>query len=233
MDFWEDIVKTVNRLGIILNFMAGFMVAPDLIGIKRLKIFEKILEKQIQKFTDWNSNTRWLFFNLAKEVYEKLPFIGYSILMLTTFYYGFEYVEWLIKNPTSLQAIVSFALLIILLIIFLIFLSLITFYVRGRDFGNVSQDTSFASSLFQFITFILWIIPLWLMSLTRILLRLLISLILAVPVFCIVIINAPFKFTLSYLESGEEQLLKVYTTIGLVFLITGNFFQFIATYDDF
>ena len=35
----------VNRIGIILNFCAGFLLAPELIGIQRLQRFEKFLEE--------------------------------------------------------------------------------------------------------------------------------------------------------------------------------------------
>src|SRR6478672_7188862 len=38
----------VNRTGIILNFFAGFMLAPELIGVDRLIRFEKWLETKIQ-----------------------------------------------------------------------------------------------------------------------------------------------------------------------------------------
>jgi hypothetical protein len=36
----------VNRMGIILNFCAGFLLAPELIGIQRLQRFEKFLEER-------------------------------------------------------------------------------------------------------------------------------------------------------------------------------------------
>src|SRR5438105_240637 len=38
----------LNRAGIILNFLAGFMLAPDLIGLARLKKFEAALERVLQ-----------------------------------------------------------------------------------------------------------------------------------------------------------------------------------------
>jgi hypothetical protein len=39
----------VNRIGIILNFCAGFLLAPELIGIQRLQRFEKFLEESIPR----------------------------------------------------------------------------------------------------------------------------------------------------------------------------------------
>ncbi|MBW4607411.1 MAG: hypothetical protein KME22_09330 [Hassallia sp. WJT32-NPBG1] len=38
----------LNRVGIILNFLAGFMLAPDLIGKERLLIIEEKIEGQLQ-----------------------------------------------------------------------------------------------------------------------------------------------------------------------------------------
>jgi hypothetical protein len=43
----------VNRIGIILNFCAGFLLAPELIGIQRLQRFEKFLEGSMPRFRDF------------------------------------------------------------------------------------------------------------------------------------------------------------------------------------
>lgn len=37
--------ELINRIGIIINFISGFMIAPELIGIKRLRKFELTLKK--------------------------------------------------------------------------------------------------------------------------------------------------------------------------------------------
>jgi hypothetical protein len=33
----------LNRIGIVLNFLAGFMLAPELIGIERIRRFEQLI----------------------------------------------------------------------------------------------------------------------------------------------------------------------------------------------
>jgi hypothetical protein len=43
----------VNRIGIILNFCAGFLLAPELIGIQRLQRFEKFLEESVPRFRNF------------------------------------------------------------------------------------------------------------------------------------------------------------------------------------
>ena len=37
----------LNRVGIILNFLAGFLLAPELIGIERIKKYEKEIKTKI------------------------------------------------------------------------------------------------------------------------------------------------------------------------------------------
>jgi hypothetical protein len=44
----------LNRIGILLNFLAGFLIAPELIGVERIHRFEVILETRI------NDNTQLL-----------------------------------------------------------------------------------------------------------------------------------------------------------------------------
>ena len=39
----------LNRLGIVFNFLAGFMLAPELLGIQRIHRLEKRLENAITK----------------------------------------------------------------------------------------------------------------------------------------------------------------------------------------
>jgi hypothetical protein len=38
-------MECLNRVGIILNFLAGFMIAPELIGLDRIRRFENAMEK--------------------------------------------------------------------------------------------------------------------------------------------------------------------------------------------
>jgi hypothetical protein len=40
----------LNRIGIILNFLAGFLMAPELIGIERLKRAEEKIEDMLSKW---------------------------------------------------------------------------------------------------------------------------------------------------------------------------------------
>jgi hypothetical protein len=41
----------LNRVGIILTFLAGFCVAPELIGLNRLKRWEQNLKKRAEALT--------------------------------------------------------------------------------------------------------------------------------------------------------------------------------------
>lgn len=42
----------LNRIGIVLNFLAGFMIAPELIGVERLRRWEANTEARIQRYLD-------------------------------------------------------------------------------------------------------------------------------------------------------------------------------------
>jgi hypothetical protein len=42
----------VNRVGILLNFLAGFMIAPELIGIDRLKRIEGYIEEKLLRLSN-------------------------------------------------------------------------------------------------------------------------------------------------------------------------------------
>ncbi len=42
----------LNRIGIILNFLAGFLIAPELIGIERIRRLEALLERRIDETTN-------------------------------------------------------------------------------------------------------------------------------------------------------------------------------------
>lgn len=51
----------LNRLGIVLNFFAGFMLAPELIGLERLTRAEIFLESKLDKSVKrLNSQRQWL-----------------------------------------------------------------------------------------------------------------------------------------------------------------------------
>lgn len=44
--------ETLNRIGIILNFLAGFLLAPELLGTERLKRIEDFLERLAPRIAD-------------------------------------------------------------------------------------------------------------------------------------------------------------------------------------
>ena len=46
----------INRLGIILNFLAGFMIAPELIGKTRLQSIEIAIGNRLNNTKEWSSS---------------------------------------------------------------------------------------------------------------------------------------------------------------------------------
>jgi hypothetical protein len=43
----------INRFGIVLNFLAGFMIAPELIGEKTISNYENKIEKKLNNLIDY------------------------------------------------------------------------------------------------------------------------------------------------------------------------------------
>ncbi|MFO5493039.1 MAG: hypothetical protein ACLBM6_10965, partial [Cuspidothrix sp.] len=76
----------LNRIGIILNFLAGFMLAPDLIGTKRISSFENYMESRIINLIEkikLNLNHRYIIRNSSVVVRN---FIAFTLLISGLFF---------------------------------------------------------------------------------------------------------------------------------------------------
>ncbi|MFD2937075.1 hypothetical protein [Spirosoma flavum] len=71
----------LNRVGIILNFIAGFLVAPDLIGIDRLETFENRVEVYLNQI---HLRSRWgnYIFPWRPDNIGRLPLIQYGLFVV-------------------------------------------------------------------------------------------------------------------------------------------------------
>ncbi|GAA6623626.1 hypothetical protein [Scytonema sp. NUACC26] len=77
MNFYIPDFDTLNRVGIILNFLAGFLLAPDLIGKDKLSQLEKRLKPSFANLMS-NLNTFLDKFvgNFYRDFFYKIPIIG-------------------------------------------------------------------------------------------------------------------------------------------------------------
>jgi len=67
----------LNRIGIILNFCAGFMVAPELLRVERLRWIEEGIEKVLARFQKFANANRVL------SPIKKLYLVGYIVVFIS------------------------------------------------------------------------------------------------------------------------------------------------------
>ena len=87
----------LNRYGIILNFIAGFMVAPELIGIERLRTLEQKLEQWLktlkEKLSSEKMTAKDLFMGGLFVVLQSAPAL---ILIIVLYPLAKERLAWII-----------------------------------------------------------------------------------------------------------------------------------------
>lgn len=106
----------MNRSGIILNFIAGFMVAPDLIGEKRLVQLEALVETNSQRLMaiwqlriyPYRKYISWEVFGILLFLYASYYFIykvhaGESLLHVTLMLYIFDVGYMVIRKVRRLK----------------------------------------------------------------------------------------------------------------------------------
>lgn len=214
----------LNRIGIILNFLAGFMVAPELIGLERINKFEQYIEDRIEltkssinRFLSENPlsfELEWLQRNLFKSMLLSLTLICLSS------------VFWLIINSQLLvkvnSLIIASLLLLFILIIPLIPVLLLAVQTRNDSLAvkqgrSVELVVSVPFKLFVLINGVF----IW-----GILLGLFLFLVYVIPQ----IIDSLLGTILRIL-SGNERMQSLLVAWGIVFFIVGNLFQLIATFE--
>lgn len=115
----------VNRIGIILNFLAGFMLAPDLIGRERLLLIESKIEIKIEKLINITQKTlKYIGLKLARE--SGFRFLAFIILIDMT---GIFFIPVFVTSGAILNGILGYCYLILLML--LEFMSF-TFYYSPR-----------------------------------------------------------------------------------------------------
>lgn len=72
----------LNRLGLVVNFIAGFMIAPELVGIERLKRLEAWLERLLSSAKDRLTRSENRLRNLSMKITERFFASGCILLPL-------------------------------------------------------------------------------------------------------------------------------------------------------
>ena len=205
----------LNRVGIILNFLAGFLLAPELIGIDRIKKAEKKMESTGAKLKKIVHTTleKLPKRSLVMILFERNPFFPVLMTFISALL-----IIWIIKF--SGFPLGNIVINTIVLIFSVITISLIVFYfVHTTYMSLVRKDRetqkklleAFFLTLFSPFVFIAhaFIYP---------------SLILAMRFFENII-----GFVVRKLE-GDKKLLAILVFWGVIFFIIGNVLQLLATF---
>lgn len=92
MDKWKLSAAWLDRAGIIFNFLAGFMVAPELIGVSRIAAWEERTELRLRRLATSVHVVKPLSFLIDKDklTYRSaLEVLGFSIISAAFNYCAF------------------------------------------------------------------------------------------------------------------------------------------------
>lgn len=216
----------LNRVGIILNFLAGFMLAPELIGLRRIKKFELYTERMMNS----------LFFSSSKFLKPRVPDYNQD------FYDGFNALFWkwffLVNgicalvlgltiqhrdNPLarflSILVVLFFLLQLLLLILILIF--------EGRyeiDF-EIDGFHPIVQILLRGLGILLGFVFITMVANVFVLMNLIL-----IPLRLFYTIGFYLSRNILIMLEGKDKLRSLIVLVGVLFFVLGNLFQFIATF---
>lgn len=240
-------MEWLNRLGIVLNFFAGFMLAPELIGLERLKIIENKIEGAFSRLiTNTETNTQY---NKSQNARMKLaglstiPFIGSTFISSPTITDVLDQNDFYRKRDSAL--ITGFFFLFVLFqsfnyamdkgIIWLgitttgVFLWAIVLFFKGLgDFVNAIKGNMHKLSLLKWVLFFIFMTLLT----PGVLLGLSVSAFFGWQQIPYTILRFQLS-SLSYLLKiliGEQRLRSLLIFWGIIFFVLGNLLQLVATF---
>jgi hypothetical protein len=211
----------LNRVGIVLNFLAGFLLAPELIGIERIKKAEKYLEILLARLDMGIHST------LDKITYKQKHMedgLGLALIFWTIIIGMFFILYWFGSIYGALQgaAIYLSAIVFITLTLTLILAWFNRNIFTENKVKGVKKFLFIITYIFGLFR-IFWII---IFVSSRELLKFTIQ----IPVFKILdIVNSTIRFISNHLE-GNERLRSIMVTFGILIFIIGNLLQLLATF---
>lgn len=228
----------LNRTGIFLNFLAGFMLAPELIGEERIKKWGlrfnwEAIFADIHSQASHKHRTNLLHLATRKESIIVILLMGCCVVVggITAFFaWNSKIYIWF--YPSNMNPIVNITLAIIAIMIelFGIFWISIIFNVF-----NVNDEKFLLTSLVRLVSSIL-VSSIIVMLLPVVVLSLAISGMVFVVLYFISWISSlsrEIKYKiLSMMYSrvqDEKRLREIILLAGIIFFIIGNLFQFFAT----
>lgn len=224
----------LNRIGIILNFLAGFLIAPELIGIKRIKRWESLIENRL---TTMKKQSEEIIERLA--VYYRVYLIydgkdlvsnifGIGLIVISLFLVRDKgYIDFINSGNEKVYIRLLVGGFFILMGIIDIWETILFFKLKYYWIFILSLSTKLISvggiimliNIFDGIVFLLYSI-------------IIISSINTIQngfIWLIPRLIEGIRFTTSIFKKGDE-LQSYLVTIGIVLFILGSIFQLIATF---
>ena len=223
----------LNRIGIILNLIAGFLIAPELIGEERLKRFEIWMKERlhrINKMTDINqytqdflrqearrkalkaersfknpANRAWFD---AKEKMKRLRANLYYLILIGLWVILYKTVEFQTHELIFTLSAISIFIVV----------GLVHYYVEiSRNVWLLISLVEFSMNFLGFVLYPFFIVIFYLLFL---LIRTVMYL-----------FYQPTRLAIHTLQ-GRDRLKSIVVSLGIVLFIVGNLFQFISTFGN-
>lgn len=160
----DDVLDWLNRIGIILNFLAGFMLAPQLIGEERIGKLEQYLDRLItlrtRKLLDYSDRNNKRYYLIFKRLITKIKYLYliFSIALLNCLLV----IMFLFDVNVDLDILINRFLYFFMSIIFFIFVSYAflptVIYDLIKKIDNLFEKENTIISLLTFCGIIFFII---------------------------------------------------------------------------
>lgn len=230
-------IAWLNRIGILLNFIAGFLLAPELIGIERIERLQKRIEILLNN----------LKISLSSAITRVNNFYS-SLLKISNEGEPKRVLMWVILSITSISAIYGIIVLLtrrgidnLVLLFFVphLLVSLVFSVQTVVEFTRAESNHESSNNKLKRLLRSFWIIfEFIIILLGSVLFGLIIELL--TPFYLIAFLTGNISrlllqfvyFIVSTIFSklyGDERLKSALVSLGIIIFIIGNFLQLIAT----
>jgi len=216
-EWLKFMLSWLNRVGIILNFLAGFLLAPELIGIDRINKAEVSLENYIKRLEARILSTlEKIGFKTKDKKDEFLAVLIFGSAVIAMFLI----IYWLSSKYGILQGIATFLGALAFTILAL------TWFYRKMFTENKGKSTKKFTAIIYggiavFAAFWLGIF---------FILQGFLKLIIQTPVYGILILAKSVLRFISNKLAGNDRLRSMMVTLGILLFIIGNLLQLWATF---
>jgi hypothetical protein len=220
----KTLIEWLNRTGIILNFLAGFLMAPDIIGRQRLNRWESSIEKQLlfvvtpfskitARLLNYIKSDKTIPWLLGKNIERSLILFTFASIAVTPgiFYFAANETGLVFISDYKPFVIFFFKTLVITLIYFKV-IDFFTKYVPDIINALVGLCLFFFTLALGFIVIGVYV-------------GIVLLFIYVIPK----LLSDLISFILKRME-GQDRFASAFVICGVVFFIIGNLLQLIASF---